>query len=472
LLGPVFDNPLAGVSFRAPVGSKEIRRAGNPDELVTYINEEKGYLLKLTRLRFSQPLPLSRLASATQPVAGASAGVLELLTAQLAKDPGSEVLRSDVTNVGGSGVPDTALIAVRLTRGTKYLLTQQAIIQRFPTLYYVVELTSPGSRPGSGADNATEEEKAAVATFTAVVDSMKFADRTDIRTDQDERLFRTRTLFVNWTPARIQRALAPEQWLRIVQNGKDVGYTYLIEETAERGGHKGVLIGARTRLKPDGADSKAAQVDQESLLFSAFDRKYEEWSNATQTTSPEGRQVQTEIGTSNQTERMVLDPDLKPGDVKAKDEQQPPVRKEESYKLAVTYTGRLSTPPVQRDLPPWYLNQAMGHLLPRLLPLTEPKGYLFASYVSDRREVIMRYVDVQKEREVTLGDKKFRAIPVSDRIGLQGDPTIHFISRDGTYLGSSNEAAKLLILPTDPETLQKIWANQANLTRPEPRNER
>jgi len=120
---------------------------------------------------------------------------------------------------------------------------------------------------------------------------------------------------------------------------------------------------------------------------------------------------------------------------------------------------------VERRLPPFYLPQAMAHLLPRVLPRWEPKGYLFASYVTDQHEVAKRYVDVGDEQEVTLGGQKVRAIPIKDRIGLEGSVTTHYVSPQGAYLGSVNEDSKLTILPTDRATLEKMWAN-ANLTRP------
>ena len=67
---------------------------------------------------------------------------------------------------------------------------------------------------------------------------------------------------------------------------------------------------------------------------------------------------------------------------------------------------------------PNYLMRSL-HLLPQLLPLREPKTYLFYSYVADRREVMLRYVDVGREADVTLDGRHIRAIPVADRIGAR-----------------------------------------------------
>jgi hypothetical protein len=65
-----------------------------------------------------------------------------------------------------------------------------------------------------------------------------------------------------------------------------------------------------------------------------------------------------------------------------------------------------------------------------------------------------------------LNGKKVRAIPISDRIRIDGNPIIHYMSPDGVYLGSVNEELKLTILPTDEATLKKIWISP-DLTKPQ-----
>ena len=75
-------------------------------------------------------------------------------------------------------------------------------------------------------------ERLAADTFSKILDSAKLLDRTVVKRDQDERLFRTRAFFVNLSEKRLRSALIPEQWLRIIKDGKDVGYTYVVEESA------------------------------------------------------------------------------------------------------------------------------------------------------------------------------------------------------------------------------------------------
>jgi hypothetical protein len=91
---------------------------------------------------------------------------------------------------------------------------------------------------------------------------------------------------------------------------------------------------------------------------------------------------------------------------------------------------------------------------------------LFYSYVSDQGKVMARYIDVGEPKQVEINGQKVEAIPVADRIGLDGAAMVHYMSVTGKYLGSINAEANFQILPTDADTLQRIWAHNANLTRP------
>ena len=130
--------------------------------------------------------------------------------------------------------------------------------------------------------------------------------------------------------------------------------------------------------------------------------------------------------------------------------------------------------PVNRDLPGWYLPQAMGQLILRLVPLhaeldfngqPKPRRYLFATYVPEVREVMHRYIDVGDEQQVNFAGKTIQAIPITDRLGWHGSITTHYMSPTGDYLGSENKDSHTLMLPSDGESLMAIWKN-ANLTRP------
>ena len=102
-----------------------------------------------------------------------------------------------------------------------------------------------------------------------------------------------------------------------------------------------------------------------------------------------------------------------------------------SYTLDVAYAkGPHQDKPTDTKLPPYYLPQALGQLLPRLVP-TEPAQYLFAFYVSGSRNVLRRYIDVGGMTDVELDGDKVRGIAIGDRIGVDSSPTVHYVSAVG-----------------------------------------
>jgi hypothetical protein len=80
--------------------------------------------------------------------------------------------------------------------------------------------------------------------------------------------------------------------------------------------------------------------------------------------------------------------------------------------------------------------------------------------------VMLRYVDVEPERTLTFDGRRVQAIAVHERLGLEGSVTTHYMTADGRYLGSVNEDSRITVLPTDADTLERIWTTP-DLTRPE-----
>lgn len=503
-MGAIYESQSAGISFRPPAGCKLVETISSK-WLAEWTDSQRGWTLELGRMVLDPPAPLVH----TKNNFGKDVdGILERTVRNLQfKLPGSKVLRQDLTNTRDGGVadprhpgrlaPNVGLIAIRYTIGGKRKLSQQAIIQANENLYYLLTLTTPGSNALDLAAN-DPVERVPADVFEKMLDTVRLLDRSAIKKDQDDRLFRTRSFLVNLTPSRLHAALINEQWIRIIKNGKDVGYSYITEEqaagiprrltTAEmqedptqrkevqeklKGQGDGILIGVRARMMTQGLRSDHSkgpiQMDSASWFFVTSDKKHEEFSRIV-VTDDHKRPVKghvEEVGLSERHLRRVYrkpPPDPKGGVIQP---DQPPIPVlTDDYELHVDQTSSLgAADPLMRKPPPWYVSQAVSHLLPRLMPLNRPRGYLFATYVSDAREVMMRYIDVLPEQQVTFNGQSVRAVPIQDRLGLEGSITTHYMSPEGIYLGSENKDQKLVMLPTNARTLQRIWAN-ANLTRP------
>ena len=394
--------------------------------------------------------------------------------------PGVLILRQDVTNIADGGVPDphnasikkpnVGLIVMRYTEGGVRYLTQQALIQANSHVYYILTLTTPGGK-GLQADSPIEPiEKEAVGAFSAMLDQVRLTDRGAIRAEQDERLDHTRNLLVNINSRAMHAALVSEQWLRIIRDGKDIGYTYITEDPAasippklteaQVKEHKsvrdlirpgdGVLIGMRARLIQDGMRSDKSkgpiQTDSASWFFVSGDLKHEDWSRLIVTddhVNPNPSRLD-EIGTSDkrQINKIVIADPKKPGGAL------PVGKRPEPYLQAAD--GRLRA---GRDAADQQGKCAAGSPAARYRPGTsrrrscscsrdcsrarsnEPKKYMFASYVSEpTRQVMQRYVDVLPAARVPFNKQFVQAVQIRERLGLDGPITTHYITVDGTYL--------------------------------------
>jgi hypothetical protein len=484
LLGPTFESVAAGIGFRAPAGCKEDRR-GIGDEIVQYSNEPKRWLLKVNRLRFDKPIPMTYHKNDKN---GPDINGLfeETVDRIKTESPNIEIFRQEIVHQNGL---DLGLIAGRAGVGAENNLVLIALVRKSPAdatndaahIYYSFNFTAAGV----GKNGPMEQDKGvveAVDMFMQLLDSVQLLDQTAVREDQNQRLYRTRSLFVNLTETKLRNALVKEQWLRLMRDGKDIGYSYIVEEVAQdlprtggraggtqAGGEDGVRVGVRSRTMPE----SGVQVDTETWMWTSFDRHHEKFTNfALVKNATTGNEAFSEIGSYDAQIRLVRDDDLEKGqqglgkDKKGVDESQPQVRQTEVRTLEVQYKGKGRTgEPFSMRLPAWYMPEALGHLLPRIAAKMEPKNYLFAVYNSDRRVVMNRYIDVLPETSVELDGKKVRAIPVTDHLGLEGPVTTHYLSKNGQYLGSISKDSGITILPTDAATLEKMWKD-ANLTRP------
>jgi hypothetical protein len=513
LLGAPFESESAGISLRIPKGCQRLQSTNAGDDVGQFGDPKRKWELKITRIMRDTK---TSLAGTTDNLGKPIPGLLEQTVANLRRDlSGSTVLRQDLTNIADPGLGESnltnnvAMIAIRYGAAGGHFLSQQAIIQASDRLFFLISLTNPVSDTQGPGLAPADGERAAVQTFRQMIDTVRLLDTATIRKEQDDRLIRTRRLLLELKArTRLQAVLVPEQWLRVTRNGRDIGYSYITEQQAagvpkplkpqevlegkndsikvEKG--DGFLIGIRSRsMMPaeavaDGSKPEASkprgpvQIDNATWLYVSPDQKLEDWSRITVvddgTVDKDGKPAMRaikEFGSSTIQTKTEIDPTLMPGS-KA-DPRQPNAVIREHHRLDVTtLTDTGASDPISQELPVFYLPQATGHLLPRLLPLSrrsisDVRTFMFANYVPDTRQVMSRYVDVGDEGDFELAGQRIHAIPVSDRLGWRGSVTTHYLARDGRYLGSENKDTHTVIIPTDAATLLGIWRG-ANLTQP------
>jgi len=464
-----FQSVAAGISFSPPLGMKEILRPLS-DEIVRYIDDQRHWVLEVTKIELADPMELGNINkgdAVAQGLMGRTLAGIEKTT------PGAQIYRQDQINVG---TVDVGVIVARYQLAAETNLTQQALVRRSSTVYYVFNLTTPA--PKDGPIDKDPDVRQAVTTFNQMIDSVRLLDQSQIRADQNERLYRTRSLFVGLDEKRLTELLRPQQWLRILQDGKDVGYNYVVEEVGndlpregevarELAGPDGILIGIRGRLYPQ----PGVQADELSWMWMSADRKQEKWSHIARSRregSSTNLNVLGNIGVVDTTIKYRRDPNLELGEKTRQgwDANQPAVRPEEVRTLTAKspYAGS-SDETITREVPVWYIPQALGYVLPSLVSTEGTRTYLFASWVPEKQQVMTRYVEVLGERDGELAGHPVHGIVVQDRFGLEGSVNTIYLGKDGSFLGSYDADSKITVLPSDPDTLKKIWKD-VNLTRP------
>jgi hypothetical protein len=477
LLGERFESKSGGIALRVPA---LMRRSSSTagEQIARFDDKQRGSWLIISRLPVSAPVSLSRGADGED-------GVLDMLAARLHRaDEGADIMRQEVIKASGQ---DAGLIVARTSLGLQKVLSQQLVIRQSDRLYYLVQFISPAARDTHDDTPvpADDQERQAVNALMAVAETVELLDTTALREDQDQRLFRTLGLLATLKPERLEATLVDQQWLRIMRAGQDVGYSYVGQHLEDRGPQHGLEVNIHSEIsaapaakqdQPGGSPVEvgveepapetpvgfqvpaSGRVIHESSMWVSLDQQSELWTSQTQTGDALASSMLTEIGQSERDVVFVKDESRPMGD--KDDPNNPPMRPEQVYELKVKHMGGIGgDQQVHRSLPPFYLPQALGQMLPRLVPLDQgPQSYLFTSYISGRHELMVRYVEVGAEQDVRLGGAQpVRAIPVNDRLEYEGPVTIHWISPGGQYLGSTNRQTGLSVLVSDFATIKAIW---------------
>lgn len=483
LLGKPFTSASSGIGFQPPAGSRQIQPKGE-NQIVEFDTDIRDWSLIVSKM---PPPPRDQVLTTrnghtgtpyivtdapvfphTQPTTRSvtDPGVMEQYLNQLKISYGVlDIRRNETINAGRSGLIDMGVIAVQYTIGGQRQLKQIAIVQANPRQFYVLELTSPGS---DNPDSPLLRD--AAATFGEITDSVVLNDQSPLREEQNTRIIHTGVLFAHWTEANIDAVLLPQRYLRIVRNGKDVGYVYATEQPMKEAGSPAVRIAMRIHHD----DGIAKPTDSQTIMISTIDyhHTHEQWSTLLTVPNPNNPKPDeySEIGASDYTADIPVP--AAPGTATATGGFALTSR----YNLTVT--GSLpDTGPEHRDiaLPRWYLPQALQYLLPRIVMHNTAGNageYLFYTWVPSTHEVMLLYCDVLPANRLRFNGQMVTAIQIKTHITLDGPVTTDYIDLAGNYLGAESDrvdakniTTQELVVPCDADTLTKIWGHP-NLTNP------
>ena len=197
------------------------------------------------------------------------------------------------------------MIALRYNAGMRRKLNQRAIIQANEQMYYDLAMISTGTKQKDMEDPV---EREAVEAFRTILDSVKLLELSDTKNDQEERLYNTRALFMEFGQ-KMQKVLIPEQWFRVQLDGRDIGYSYYVERQDKKAAGPGIEVGTRTRIL-HGDD----QDDIELMRSVTNDLRHEQFSQLVVrgkvSEKFEDRNWSMGFGTSDRITQRVYDPEL------------------------------------------------------------------------------------------------------------------------------------------------------------------
>ena len=495
--GERFSSVEAGIALTLPPGEATADAQGvNGDAnlLAVVVDAQNERRFELRRVAADRPTPL---VSEPTPEGGTRGGMIDQVVRQLAVEAGPggrmDVLRRAVTPLADAGAGRAGVVAARYRAGpaglgSPTLLRQTAVVpvgEAPATQFFRLDLVSPAPDAEDPAAVAGDPRVvSAVGAFTRVLDSLEVVDQTALYEDQRDRLLRTRSLLVNLkVRGRIASAAAGDQWWRVVRDGEDVGVMRVIEEPAdglpgdvgagfdpgERAGAvdpteaAGVRVGVRLRMRT--ADP-GVTIDRRTWSYAGRELDQGDFreSNALyEAGDGEATPAAAGVVVGQMRERRVPRPVEVVTDAGLRTRQVIGVDTRRELTVTHTLDGAIRGEPLRRELPPWYLPGAVDHLLPRLLAPWGADSYLVAVYAPGRREVMNKYVDVAGPALVTppgaaAGDLPVRAFTVTTRLGVGGDPTVHYVAAEGyRWLGSVDGAGGTSVIPSTRDEVDAIW---------------
>ena len=284
LTGPVFDDPVQGISLHPPAGADTVQENLAPGDIVQFVNHDSGWVLKVSRAVLPKPIPLATPKS----------GLLDLTAQQFkAANPSAEILRQQVEHADKT---DYGVLIARYTLSNQLRLMQQAMFRATDEVYYVLTMTSPAT-PGAGADSPLSDQQRAQHTFAAVIGSVQLIDRTKIKEDQDQRLFRTRALLsLRSRRTKSAKSSFPSSFSA---SRRTAGILVIVISSKRLKSGLAMMESASAFARTSSRRGQARWIRKIGSPVRSID-KQEEWSTAAMTTDGQGAKTGvSELGTSD-----------------------------------------------------------------------------------------------------------------------------------------------------------------------------
>lgn len=367
-----YTDKLNGFSLRPPLATEQ-RREPSPSRLVRWIHRDDktraiDWTLSVIRLvEKKAEIDLKEYARA--------------LAAKLRADDSFQVDSAEVIQVAGKGAIDVRGV----TGGMVRMWQRQVWIFARPRRFIILMISGP-----QGAKGKLQK------IHQTVLDTVKLTDPLVTLAAEKKNLLRGRRFLASLRGRKLSAA-AQMQWFVIRLKDQPVGWMLQTESLAKTKGPQGQkpVNGIEVKTWTMTKFPKDRLRLQRRVMFSSQDGQIERWHEVLQVGQGPSGTVIKEDG----------------------------IRQAELIVCTITQGGRQKThkktvprdPNRPRD--EIYLPRAIGMILPRLLDLSKPAAYAFASYSSQINDFELRTVTVIGPERISIGDRRVDAVRATDVVG-------------------------------------------------------
>ena len=236
----------------------------------------------------------------------------------------------------------------------------------------------------------------------AVLGSVEVHDPTAALEQRRANLDRGEKLLTSLTGRELAGAIRPEaQWYLLRLDGETVGFRRVVESPARREGADGYLVKTLVLLEMPNFEPRLMRQE----LFVTPELDVERWGTRLQVGSGDGALVVDESG----------------------------LKQEELIVCNVLQGDKLRT--FKKQIPGrFYLPQAIGVLLPRLVKLDQLAAYGFAAYDAERNDFNLRTFTVVGPQRASIGGQEVDAFVATDRAADDAEPARLILDAQGNLL--------------------------------------
>lgn len=386
-----------GLSLKPPLGVRMLSQTA--DDYLLRIADEGGLFNMSVSVKQSRsPLTLEKVAQLAQEQVGKAQGVAQLLSKkemQLAGRPG--IVMYFKMPYGKSG----------------YSMFGQSVVQLSPLSYAVIEAV---------CDIAKQEEIQPL--YEQMLASLEITDPRELDKQREAAIQAGLQFRIALSLKQIHSALVSEQYYRMVEAGKDIGYMRVRQQTGKRDGKNAVALELQYRFAMSGG-----WIDLLANYFLFDDDSSEQWSITT--TRRYDAPVAPGKGAAAVTKENFVETGIRAGNELTITIDSPAGHKQQKFE--VPKSG--------------YLSQVEAWLLPQLLPIDRPATYGFYCYHSNLGKITYR------TEQVT---------PTLDGYSMNttlspNEPAIRASFGSDRKLQEKALNAQRSLVPATPDEILKIW---------------